>query len=305
MMFVMFITVSLGYLARKLGMMDDEFDSKLSSVVINITCPAVVLDSVLSNSNLPSNEVVFQILGVSCIIFIPVIAVSLIIAQLYRIPKSQRGGHAFTICFSNVGLLGFAVCDAILGSESILYIAIYNIICNLVLFSVGAWMVARSGTIKLSHREQFDYVRKSLMSPVMGACILALFLALFHITDSGIIGISCELIGAMIPAAAMLMIGSTLAKYEICSMLTNGWAYLTAFARLIIVPAIVYLVGGLFLTDPYQLASITLVCAMPAAMVGTMLSIMYGGDLRVLSQCMFLTTVFSVVTIPLVTMCII
>lgn len=299
-MLVLFIAVALGYLARKIHMVDDDFDNKLSKVVMNITCPSVVLSSVLNNPNLPESIVIWQILGVSVVIFIPVIAVALIVPRFYRVPELQKGGHSFSIAFSNVGLVGFAICDAILGSESVLYIAIYNIVCNPVLFSVGAWMISKSGTVKLSRKEQLHYVRKNLVSPVMACCIAALILALLHITDSGVIGQACELIGNMTPPAAMLIIGSTLAKYKIKSMLTNGWAYCSAFMRLIVVPAIVYCVGGLFIPDPYQLASLTLVCATPAAMMGMTMSIIYGGDLTSLSQCMFLTTIFSVVTIPLV-----
>lgn len=302
MMIVLFVTVSLGYLARKMHMIDQDFNDSLSKVVMNITCPAVVLDSVLSNENLPSNEVVWQILGVSFIVFIPVILVSLLIPQLYRIPRNQRGGHSFSICFSNVGFIGFAVCDSILGSESVLYIAIYNIACNLVLYSVGAWMISRTGSVKLSFKEQLSYIRKNLISPVMACCVIALFLALFHVTDSGVIGHTCELVGAMTAPAAMLVVGSTLATYKIKSMVTNGWAYVSTFSRLIIVPAVVFFVGGLFISDPYQLASLTLVCATPAAMMGITMGILYGGDLDSLSQCMFLTTIFSIVTIPLVTM---
>lgn len=301
MMIVLFITVAIGYLAQKIHLVNDTFDDTLSKVVMKITCPAVVLDSVLSNSNLPENTVIWQILGVSFLLFIPVVAIALIVPRFYRIPAKQKGGHEFTIAFSNVGLVGFAVCDAILGSDSILYLAIYNIICNLVLFSVGAWMVSRSGTVKLSRKEQLNYVRKNLVSPIMAACVLALIFALFHITDSGPIGQTCELLGAMTPAAAMLVIGSTLAKYEIKSMVTSGWAYITTFVRLLVIPAVVYFVSSFFIADSYVVASLVLINAMPAAMMGTTMSITYGGDLKSLSQGMFLTTIFSVITIPIVT----
>lgn len=301
MMLVLFFTVAIGYLARKIHLVDDSFDDTLSKVVMKITCPAVVLDSVLSNSDLPNNSVVWQILGVSFLLFVPVVLIALLIPRFYRIPDIQKGSHEFTIAFSNVGLVGFAVCDSILGSESVLYLAIYNIACNLVLFSVGAWMIARSGTVKLTKREQLDYVRKNLLSPIMAACVLALIFALFHITDTGVIGKTCELLGAMTPAAAMLIIGSTLAKYEIKSMFNNGWAYITTAARLLLIPTVVYFVGSFFISDPYIVASLVLINAMPAAMMGTTMSIIYGGDSKSLSQGMFLSTIFSVITIPLVT----
>ena len=51
-----------------------------------------------------------------------------------------------------------------------------------------------------------------------------------------------------------------------------------------------------------MLAALTLITAMPAAQVGLMMGVIYGGDLLSLSQGMFLTTVFSIISIPIVTM---
>ncbi|MDD6651446.1 MAG: AEC family transporter [Eggerthellales bacterium] len=299
MMLVMLITVTLGYLARKIGMVDDHFDSVLSDVIMKITCPCIVLDSVLGNSNLPGGDVVIKILGVSVLVFAAVIAISVLVPMLYRIPKNKRGGHAFTIAFSNVGFIGFAISDVLLGGESIFYIAIYNLICNLMIYSFGMWAVASTGDVGLDWNDQLRKIGKMMVSPIMLACMAALVLALLHVTDSGPIGRACELIGGMTPAAAMLVIGSTMAKYRVRDMLSNGWAYITTFVRLIVVPAVVFGICMLFLT-PYQSASIALVAAMPAAMMGTIIAVNYGGDTLTLSQCMFLTTLFSIITIPLV-----
>jgi predicted permease len=304
-MIILFIVIALGYLARKLEMIGDAFDSSLSKIIMNITCPATVLDSVLSNSNLPDNGVIGQVLFVSFVTFVPVIVLSLILARLYRVPEEQRGGHAFTITFGNVAFVGFAVVGAILGTQAVLYASIYNIISSLLLYSVGAWMIARSGSIKLSRREQVKYVLKNLFSVAMGSCVLALILALLHVNDFGIIGKTCSFLGAMTAPAAMLVVGSTLAKYKLGTMIRSPWAYVTTFARLIVAPALTYLTASFFISDPYLLATLTLIAAMPAAMMGTVMCLMYGGDILSVSQCMFLTTLFSILTIPIVTACVI
>lgn len=300
-MAVLFITVTLGYIARKTGLMDDTFDRSLTRVVIYITCPGLVLDSVLSNPNLPPNDVIWQVLGTSIILFVPVTIVALVLPSLYPIPEGQRSSHSFTITFSNVAFIGFAVCASILGEESLLYLSIYNLVCTLLIWTLGAWMISRSGEVKPTRSEQLAYVKKNTLTPTTIACLLAFVLALLHITDDGVIGYTCDLLGAMTPPATMLIIGSTLAKYQFKEMLNNVWAYVTSFVRLIGVPAIVYATGSLFISDTYVLAALTLISAMPAAQVGSMMGIAYGGDLLSLSQCMFITTVFSVITIPLVT----
>jgi len=193
MMVVLFITVALGYIARKTDLVDDAFDSTLSKVVVYITCPALILDSVLGNENLPPNEIIWQVFGVSLLLYLAVAAIALGITRLYPIPEGQRSSHAFTITFSNVAFVGFAVCAAILGSDSLLYLSIYNLLGTILIWTLGAWMISRSGTVKLSRREQLAYVKRNLATPTTAASIAALVLALLHVTDSGIIGYTCHI----------------------------------------------------------------------------------------------------------------
>jgi predicted permease len=304
-MVVLFITIALGYLARKLRITDDSFDTALSRVIMTITCPAMVLNAVLSNSSLPDAVSILQTAGVSALTYIFIFAAGMLASRVYRVERSMRGVHAFVISFGNTGFIGFAVCAAILGEDSVLYASIYNIFFNIFVFSVGAWMISSTGTKRLTKSEQLAYMRKNLLSPTMAACVIALVLAFAHITDSGIVGRTCSLLGGMTAPASMLVIGSTLARYQIKSMVNNGWVYITTFGRLIVAPAIVYVIGGFFLSDPQILATLTLVSAMPAAALGTVMCLTYGGDLKTMSQCTFLTTAISFITIPLVTMIIV
>lgn len=302
-MIVLFIIIALGFFARKIHITSDGFDSALSKLIMTITCPAMILDSVLSNTQLPDDAAILQVLGVSVVTYIPIFVMAFVVPYLYRgAPEGSRGAHSFTIAFGNTGFVGFAVCGAILGSNSVLYASIYNIPFNLFIFSIGAFFMSRSGTKKLTRKEQLTYLRKNIISPTMIACVVALVLALGHVTDQGIVGRTCSLLGDMTPPASMLVIGSTLAKYQIGTMLKNKWAYVTAFCRLLAAPLIVYTLGGLMLQDAYLLATLTLVAGMPAAALGTVMRLTYGGDLTTTSQGMFLTTILSIITIPIITM---
>ncbi len=300
-MVVLFIVIALGFVARRLKIVNDAFDTVLSKVIMTITCPAMVLHAVLSNTNLPNNDVILQVMFVSLVTFIPIFAVGLVLSRAYRVQENMRGVHAFAFSFGNTGFIGFAVCGAILGNDAVLYAAIYNIAFNLFVFSVGAWMMSSTGTADLSRHDRLIYMRKNLLSPMMITCVVVFALALLHVTDFGIIGTTCELLGNMTAPASMLVIGSTLARYQVKSMMNNGWVYATALGRLVVAPAIVYFVGGLILSDTHLLATLTLMSAMPVAALGTVMCLTYGGDLKTMSQCTFLTTIFSIVTIPLVT----
>lgn len=304
-MIILFIIVACGFVARKLHWTDDKFDAGLSKLIMNISCPALIFDSVLGNTDLPDAPFILQILLISSVSFAGILLLAWIAPRIYRTPREALGSHQFTIAFGNTGFIGFAVVGAIIGSNAVLYASMYNIVFNLVIFSFGAYFVSASGTVQISTRERLKTMLVQLRSPAMIACFVALFLALFGITDlHGVVGRTCDMLGAMTPPASMLVIGSTLAKYNFGEMFGNWRIYPTALLRLLGAPALFYFIGSFFTTDTYMLGVLALENGMPAAALGTMFCLAYGGDLKTMSQGMFVTTVLSIVTIPIVTLAI-
>ncbi len=304
-MLILFTIVFLGAVARKKHLMNDDFDALLSRLVMTVTLPGMILDSVLSNTNLPSTETIFLMLGYSTLVYIIVCILAVLLGRfVYRgISKAAKGAHAFLIAFGNTGFIGFAVLSSIFGADSVLYGAVYNIPYNIFMFSVGLIFISSTGSNKDERhglKFQAKMIAKQLVSPVLISCFVAMFLAIFGITDSGFVGQTCNLLGQMTVPAAMLIIGSSLAKMPLKDMFKDKWSYLTTALRLIIVPLLLFYVCGLFIHDSYLLAIVVVISAMPAASSGIMMCLAYGGDSRTMARGTFLTTLFSLITLPLI-----
>lgn len=304
-MLILFTIVLLGAIARKIHLMNDDFDALLSKLVMTVTLPGMILDSVLSNTNLPDSHTIMMMLVYSTVLYVLVCLFAWIFVRLvYRgVPRPAQGAHAYLISFGNTGFIGFAVLGAIMGNDAVLYGAVYNIPYNVFLFSVGMLFIASTGSdgaaAKKSVKEQVKAIAKQLVSPCLISCFVAMFLALFGVTDSGYVGQTCNLLGQMTVPAAMLVIGSTLAKQPLKQMVNDGWSYLTSFMRLAGVPLLIFFVGGIFIHDPYILAVIVIESAMPAASSGIMMCLAYGGDTMTMSRGTFITTIFSLISLPL------
>ena len=304
-MLILFTIVLLGALARKRGIMNDSFDPVLSRLVMTVALPGMILDSVLGNQNLPDTETIVMMMVYSTVVYLVSCPLALLVVKLlYRgVPRPAQGAHEFLIAFGNTGFIGFAVLAAIFGPDSVLYGAVYNIPYNIFLFSVGMLFVmsgGNDGERGPGAAYQLKLIGKQLVSPCLISCFVAMGLAIFGITDSGYVGQACELLGQMTVPAAMLIIGSSLAKMPLKDMVSDGWSYVTAALRLIVVPLVLFALGGLFIKDPYILAIVVILSAMPAASSGTMMCLAYGGDVRVMARGTFLTTVLSLVTLPLI-----
>ena len=295
--------VACGFIARKKGMMNNEFDSKLSTLVMTFCFPAMILDSVLANQNIPGPEVILPIFGYSFIIYLFAVVFSYVFVRfIYRgVKLTSRGVYAFTMAFGNVGFIGFAVINSLFGSDAVLLAAVFNIPYNVFLFSIGMMFISRTGKAEKSksRKTEIKAISKCFISPVMIASYIAVILALLQVSDSGPIGTAVSMLGDATVPVAMLITGSSLAKLPAREMLNDGWSYLTTFMRLVGMPLIVFFLFGFIIPDKEILAIIVVLTATPAATVGTMMCVSYGGDLKTMTRCTFLTTVLSLATIPL------
>lgn len=304
-MAILFILLIVGMVARRLRLMNDRFDTMLSQLVMNIALPAMILSSVLTNDNLPDAQTIWLLIGCSFISYTIIIAIAELVPRLYRGKSAaSQGTHSFIIAFGNVGFIGFPVLSAIFGPAAVFYGAVYNIPYNVALFSIGEAMIKRREDAEEPRIGVLDRVKaiaRSLANPCMVACVLAIVLALAKITDAGgIIGTSCSYLGQLTVPASMLIIGSSLAKMSLKSMVSHLTPYISALFRLLVVPLVVFAVFRLFIGDALVLGVITVSSAMPVASVGTMMCLVHGGDVDTMMRGTFLTTVLSLLTIPLI-----
>ncbi len=97
----------------------------------------------------------------------------------------------------------------------------------------------------------------------------------------------------------MLVIGSTLACIPLRDVFSELRIYPLAAVKLLVIPVLARLIFGLVIADRVMLGVLVALSAMPTATNAAMLSMEYGGNEKLASKGVFLTTLFSVATIPL------
>ena len=97
----------------------------------------------------------------------------------------------------------------------------------------------------------------------------------------------------------MIVIGSQLGNMPFRDMLGGPRLWLMSAFRLMVNPLIVWLVFGLFVQNQLLMGILVVTSAMPVANVGVMFSLLYGVDTKTLSQGIFVSTLLSIATIPL------
>ena len=120
--------VIVGYVAGKLGYLGGDFDRRLSSVVINITCPALILSSAMTGT-LPDRQYILPLLLISLVTYAILTAVALWLPRFFTRQKADEGIVGFALMFGNVG---FKLCHFSIQLSQVCFICL-SFLFNLLL----------------------------------------------------------------------------------------------------------------------------------------------------------------------------
>ena len=297
-MVILFFDISTGYIAKKAHVMDKAIDKGLSKLILNTALPAMILGSVLTADSLPGSTEILITMGLSIISFAIMTALAFLVTKLLGVRDGHRGVFRFMLTFGNVGFIGFPVLSAIFGPSPLIYGSIFNLPFNFLVFTMGVWFIAqdsgRGAKVKMG--------LKTFLTPANIACAIAIVLTLLNVHSVPIIGDAAETLGSFTTPGAPLIIGSSLADLPVSKLIGGPRLWIASLARLIISPLIVWALFRLVPVDPMLIDIMVVLCAMPVATNGTMLCYQYGGDSRTMAQGTFVTTVLSIITIPILVM---
>lgn len=292
-MLMIFGMVMVGFVAAKLGLWAGELDRKLSVFILNISMPALILASVMGQGLAFERSELLSLGIVSVVNYAVLIGMACLLPNLMRTHASRRGLACFMLAFGNVSFIGYPVCDAVFGSKAVFCASVLNIPFNLLVFTVGVSFINGG-------KARSAFSPKLILSPCVVASLLAVLIALIGWQVPQPVGQFFHMLGDITTPCALLIIGSSLSHIPVGDMLGNRLVYSVTVLRLLVLPVLVGVVLKLMGIDGMAADVAMVLSAMPVATNGIMLCLQYGKDERVMTQGLFLTTLFSVASIPLV-----
>ena len=306
-MTILIFVVITGYTARKLKILDEKIDGALVRLVLNFTLPAVILASVLNAKTLLEHHVIIEMLVWGAATYALMIALAFLTSHLMCKDLINKQTYTFMAIFGNTGFLGFPVIQSLYGSEAVLLAAIFNIPFNVLVFSLGLQLIKgpeHSDENKLRNNKNsflntlsdFTHI---IFTPAVISAIFAMIFALFGLHNVAIVGPALQTLGDFTTPATLMLVGSSLAQYRVREMLGNWRAYVISAVRILGIPLVVLIIGKLVISDPLVLSVLVVLAGTPVATNSLMLAMHYKGDIKTVTQGLFISTVASVFTLPL------
>lgn len=293
-MVILFTIVVLGYALCKLGYMGDKFDQKLSSIVIDVTCPALILSSVMG-AELPDRSLILPLLGISFLTYILLLVYGFWVPRFVSKSRDEQGMIGFALMFANVGFIGYPIVSAIFGPKAVFYAALLNIPNTFFIFTAGVMLVKGEHNMK-------SLSAKVLFSPAMIAAFVAALMVAFGVRTPDIIARPVTMVGNITIPAALMVIGSSMARLPLKEIIGSPKVYVASLLRLVVVPLSVYFLFRFCGVSDVINNINTVIIAMPVASYGTMFCMKYGRNPSLMTEMTFVTTLGSILTIPLITL---
>ena len=240
--------------------------------------------------------------GICFLFYFILIALSLLLALCLHPPKKERNLYIFMTIFGNVGFMGFPVVQSVFGTEGLFYAAILNSVFNIFVYTFG--VVLMGGAAEAEGGSFIDRLRaipykKLLLTPAVLCTAVGVLIFIFRIHLPGIIADSCETLGGLTSPIAMMVVGANLNGLKIKDLITDPRMNIYVCLRQLAVPLIFWLIIRLLVHDAVLAPTLLLLSCMPVANTTALFATEYGGNEALASQGIFLTTLFSLVSFPL------
>lgn len=293
-MIQLFLVITLGYILLKIKILDTDFNKRLTTLLLSVTTPALIVSSVLSSTVEKDISQIIFVFIVGLVIFIILPILGFLIVKIIKVPIHQQGLYIFMTMFSNIGFMGFPVMKSIFGNQAVFLTAIFNMIFNLLVFTFGIVLMNYHSPQKIKMNA------KQLLSPGVIASLIALIIYLTDLRVPDVVASTITMVGDITTPIAMMLIGSTLATTPLKEVFNEIRIYPFTILKQIIIPIIAYPVLSFFIQDSLILGVSLIMIAMPVANTAVLFATEYQKDVALAAKSVFMTTLLSIITIPLI-----
>ncbi len=295
-MIVLFIIMGIGFAAYKSNIITSETRGKLSSIVVNIANPALILSSVSGDAVNIENMEMLKTLGISLLLFFILIILAAIIPVVIGTDKKNRGVYSAMTVFSNIGFMGFPIISEVYGNEALLYASIFLLPYNILIYTYGIHLMDKGENESKKTGSQW---RKILNNGVI-ACIITLILFFTGISIPYVAVKTIDMVSSLTAPLSMMVIGASLASISIKEMITDSRLLIFVVIKQFIIPISLSLaVFGIFSNE--MLCGVCMIMlSTPVGSMTSMLAEEYNGNYELASKGVALTTIVSVLSVPVV-----
>ena len=291
---VLLLVAAVGYIMLKARLVEDSLMKGLSTIILYVCQPCLAIYTFKSSEY--SSE---KLLDVGIFALLCVFIQGLMLGVSYLALRKKYKSAIYRILtisttFANCAFFGIPIIEALLpdiSKDLIIYTTVYASCMNILGWTVGSAII--------SSDRKYISIKKIILNPATLGAAFAFLLFVLEIDIQKDLYSMITITGRMATPISMLVMGMRLAKMNFIKIFADIRIYLTIFVKELLMPLVAF---GLvyFLPVSYEIkAAFFIICACPVASVVLNYSELVGQGQREAANTVLLSTMLSVVTMPL------
>lgn len=299
-MLVLLVMMLIGYIVFRIKWLDANACGKMSKIVVNVLNPCLMINGVLGKAVNLKGDMLFQTLVLVVVYYGALILLSIPVASILRVKKKHYNLYRLMLIFSNVGFMGIPVVTSIYGKEAMLLIAFYNLGYNLLLYTYGIYLASTGGEPGEKAETAKDAGWKKLLNLGVASCLISIIIFLSGVTMPDSVCTFFDYVGNAAVPLSMILIGASVAQGGKKEFFLDRKMYVFMAIKMLAIPVAAALLMRLLPWPAMVEGVFILMLAMPVGSIVVMLAAESGADEIECTKGSILTTLLSVLTIPIV-----
>lgn len=295
-MIILFIYMAVGYGCAKTGKLDLEKSRTISWLVINIANPALLISSAVNGEKGIAPDKLLEAAVLAVAMFAVLMALGWIAPKLLRVSEDETGTYKLMTIFNNIGYMGFPVIASTYGNEALLYAAIFTLPFNMLIYTYGIRIVSQKSGSKV----KVEFKWRSILNVGVVSGIIAIILYLGNVPVPQFFKSTVSGLGALTAPLSMMAIGISLAGIRLKELFTDMKLLVYTAVKLLVIPVAGTLLVVQILDNDLLCHVCMIMLATPVASMVVMLAQQYDSNFELAAKGVALTTMLSVITIPIV-----
>ncbi len=331
-MIMIALLISLGFYSYKRKMINDDATRGMSALIVNFTNPCLMIYSMLSSETRVSGRLLLAGLLSAVVTYMLLIVLAELVPRLLGVKLSQRYCYWMLCVFGNIGFIGIPLTEAVLGADALVYVCFHNLIFCLLIYTVGMAKIRREvdkgrtgdeingedvkkdpvkkyavkgNVIKEAEGKRKNGVLYTVRRIINAGTVSAVAALIFYVAGwelPEVLMATCDYAGRATTFLSMMILGAAVARMNVRKALSDVRLIVFSAIRLIAIPVLILMVLKLFLNDSMIVNTSALMLAVPAGNMPLIMATQHRLEARELANGIVLTTVLSLITIPIVTL---
>ena len=297
-LFIVYLVI--GMILVRTGVLSDKGLDWIARVVMKLSLPTMIFVNVISQVDRVALVQSLSIIGLAVTASILLFGLGVALTKLFHVEGDRSQIYRAMTMFGNVGFMGIPIIEELYGKGAIIYVVLYSFVYSIIFYSYGIYLFEKEKALQTGEKAKIKFEWKKMINPGIAASLIAMVIFLFQIKVPAPAVSFVDYLGNSCIPLSMILTGVSVAKLPLIEVFKDKKMYFFTFLKMLVIPIIAAVLIRNFHLDPVLSGIMVLMFGMPNGSMAVMMSIDYSLDSSICSRGIVLTTLLSIITLPIV-----